>query len=113
MFRKKTKMMIKVDRIASDIFSQLRGLMFRRRPISILFKFKKEDVYPIHSWFVFFKFDLLFLNKDYVILEIYKNVPCFSYIKPKNKARYILELPPGYVDKFEIKKGDKIRVRVR
>ena len=41
---------------AFSLLPQIRGLMFRSKPVSILFDFHEEAVHPIHSLFVFFPF---------------------------------------------------------
>jgi len=101
---------VKVDLTADNLFSQARGLMFRSKPVTILFKFDKDDIYSIHSWFVFFPFDIVYLDKGMRAVEIYKNVPSYSYLKPKRPARNFLELPPGGADRLGINLGDKIEV---
>jgi len=95
-------------KILNNVFNKGIGVMFRskiRKPY--FFKFRKESIIPLHMWFVFTPIDVLFLNKDLKIVEIKKNFRPFSYYTPKNKAKYIIELPPGSVNSYALKKGQK------
>ncbi|MFP4403747.1 MAG: DUF192 domain-containing protein [Candidatus Woesearchaeota archaeon] len=67
------------------------GLMFSKKK-DLLFFFKKEQIIPLHMFFVFFTIDVLFVDKNYKIVEIKKNFKPFSYYKPKNPAKYIIEI---------------------
>ncbi|MFH1210115.1 MAG: DUF192 domain-containing protein [archaeon] len=71
-----------------------------------------EDVLEttIHMFFVFFPIDVVWLNKNKKVVDIRRNVkPFILWIKPKNKAKYIIELPKG-VSKH-IKIGNKIEIK--
>jgi len=86
------------------------GLMFKFKiENNLIFEFKKEDIYPVHMFFVFFPIDVVYLNKDKVVIEIKENLKPFSYYKPKNKARYIIELEKNFIKKNKIKITDKIQ----
>ena len=101
-----------VDEVADTLLRQVRGLMFRRKPITIYFSFKRTNIYPIHSWFVFFPFDLVYLLGNRVV-EVYPNVLPFSYIKPKHPSDGFIELPSGYIHEHSISVGDRVVFRYR
>ena len=71
--------------------SKARGLMFSRRE-NLLFVFNDEKRRSLHNWFVFFSIDLLFLDKDFRVVEIKRNFRPFDFYKSREKARYVLEL---------------------
>ncbi|VVB66526.1 putative ACR [Candidatus Gugararchaeum adminiculabundum] len=94
--------------IAESFFSKMRGLMFRRKPKTILFKFSSNEN-AIHSLFVFFEFDAVFLDKQKRVFQIIEKIRPFRLlIRPKAKATYLLELPPGKARELGIKEGDAL-----
>ena len=77
--------------IVNSVLGKARGLMFSRKK-DLMFVFDKEKKISLHMFFVFFPIDVLFLDTDKKIVEIKKNFKPFSYYRPKNKARYVIEL---------------------
>ena len=73
---------------------KITGLMFKsKKTANLLFEFKKDVRISIHSFFVFFPFLAIWLDKDNAFLE-YKLVTSFTpSIIPKNKFRKLLEVP--------------------
>lgn len=97
--------------LADSFFSRARGLMFRFSPKTILFIFPKEGIHPIHSLFVFFPFDAVYLDAQMRVTEIFRSVPPFTLlISPKKPAKYLLELPAGDAEKLSIKVGTKLQI---
>ena len=97
--------------LANDPFSRMRGLMFRMAPSTILFKFDTESRYgnSIHSLFVFFRFDALFLNSNMKIVDIAEKVRPFRLlVTPLKPCKYVLELPAGTAEKFGLKPGQRV-----
>ena len=71
-----------------------RGLMFRGRNCdNLLFDFKKEGRFAIHSWFVFFPFLALWLDEKNKVVEKKIVKPFCFHIRPKNKFRKLIEVP--------------------
>ena len=84
--------LLKIDSfLEGGFYLKLRGLMFRSRkkaPI-ILFNIEKSD---LHSFFVFFRFLVIWLNNGKVV--VYEIVKPFSFsIKTEKKFDSILEVP--------------------
>lgn len=88
--------------------SKARGLMFRKRPIPLVFEFRKEKINALHMMFVFFPIDIIFLDKDKKIVELKQNLRPFSFYNPKNKSRYVIELEKGRIAESRSEIGDKI-----
>ncbi len=106
-------MIIKINEIADSLFSRARGLMFRKNSKRILFIFNKEGIYPIHSYFVFFKFDAIYLDKNMKIVEIFKGVkPFTALIKPSKKAMYLLEMEVESVKNLKLHKDITIKTKI-
>jgi uncharacterized membrane protein (UPF0127 family) len=83
--------------------------MFKQKPANIFFIFKKEDYHPIHSFFVRYNFDAIYLDKKFKVVDKISNIkPNSLLIKPKKKNLYLLELEPKVTKKFKIEIGDKL-----
>ena len=95
--------------ICKNIIAKSLGLMFALKPKPLIFIFKKEKIIPLHMLFVFYPIDVLFLNKNKVVVEIKENLKPFSFYTPKNKSQYIIELPQGTIKKTKMALGNKIQ----
>jgi len=78
------------------------------KPRSLIFIFKKEKIIPLHMFFVFYPIDVLFLDQKRVVIEIKENFTPFSFYTPKNKSKYIIELPKNIIKETNTQLGDKI-----
>ncbi len=76
---------------AFSVLPQVRGLMFRRSPVSILFDFGNEGFHPIHSFFVFFPFYAIYISKGKKVLEKLRVEPFTPLCRNSLQARYLLE----------------------
>jgi len=98
--------------VMDSFFSRLRGLMFRMKfPKAMLFVFPNTSSQrnSIHSFFVFFEFDAVYLDDQKRVIDIYSRVKPFTpYIEPKKPTKYLLELEAGSVSKLGISLGDEI-----
>ncbi len=82
--------------------------MFRSRPACILFKFDFNARHPIHSFFVGFPFDAVYLDENQRVVDVFERVPSFvPALAPRAPAKFLLELPAGRVRKHKISIGDK------
>jgi len=81
--------------------------MFSKKK-TLIFIFGKEKIIPLHMLFVFFPIDVLFLDKNKKVVEIKENLRPFSFYTPKNKAKYIIELPFNTIKNSGTRAGDKI-----
>jgi uncharacterized membrane protein (UPF0127 family) len=78
-------------KICATTLSHMRGLMFSRKRKCIL-AFSKEQIIPLHTWFVFFPIKITFLNSKKRVVERTVMQPFTTYT-PKIKARYVVETP--------------------
>ena len=70
------------------------GLMFRtRKTKALLFEFDKDVNYSIHSYFVFFKFKVIWYDENYHIIETRIVEPFQANIKPWKSYRRFVEIP--------------------
>ena len=65
------------------------------KPKNLIFDLKRETRIGaiIHMFFVFYPIDVYWLDKNKNIIEKRENVKPFTIAIPKNKARYIVEIP--------------------
>ena len=72
-------------------FSRVRGLMFRRM-VDLMFVYSRDVNVDLHMMFVFYPIDVVFLDGEFRVLKVLKNVkPFLPYVKGC-KCRYVLEL---------------------
>ena len=98
--------------IAYNSFQKMRGLMFRRiLDHALVFKLNKPSKIKasIHSFFVFFPFDVLFLDEGCTVVDA-KTVQPWTYIvRPRQLTKFIVELPEGTIAKTKVKEGDCVK----
>ncbi|MFN3909671.1 MAG: DUF192 domain-containing protein [Candidatus Anstonellaceae archaeon] len=110
---KKTILTLKAD-ICDNTFSRFIGLMFRRKPTNLFFKFDDFDFHPIHSFFVFFPFDALYLvqkKKFFKVVDFFEDIAPNHFFCPKNKNSFLLELQSNKRKRLKISQGDKLLLR--
>jgi len=100
-------------KVCSSIFSKSIGLMFSKKGKSLVFIFEREKIIPLHMLMVFYPIDVLFLDKNKVVVEIKENFMPFAFYTPKNKALYIIELPKNTIKKTKTRVGDKLDFNVK
>jgi uncharacterized membrane protein (UPF0127 family) len=99
-FRKK-KITIPVRKLSFR--EQFRGLMFKsRNSENLLFDYPGK--WGIHSWFVFFSFFAVWVDKKNKVQEIRVVRPFTFYIQPKKKFAKLIELPINKKNKKIFKK---------
>lgn len=113
MIRNKTKSttLVKTASYCKTIYSQAKGLMFSKplKDQCLVFVFKNSKKTVLHMFFVFFPIDIVFLNNKKRVVEVMENVKPFTpFIKSKNKAKYIIELPSRTINKSKTNINDLI-----
>jgi uncharacterized membrane protein (UPF0127 family) len=93
---------------AFSILPQIRGLMFRAKPVRILFDFGEEAIHPIHSLFVFFPFYAIYISKEKKVLEKARIAPFRMLHKNSIPARYLLETDVNSGEYFS--PGDEVEI---
>ncbi|MEW6593009.1 MAG: DUF192 domain-containing protein [Candidatus Hadarchaeota archaeon] len=97
--------------VADTFWKRFRGLMMRRRLAEgggMLFKFGNPGRYGIHMFFMRFPIDLVYLDSDFLVVELKEKIKPWRIYRPKNKASYLVELPAGTIKGGKIKIGQKI-----
>ena len=76
----------------------------------MLFSWNKEDLRYFWMKNTSFSLDLIFINSEFEIIDIFYNAKPYSLniISSKKKAKYVLELKKGTLKKLDLEIGDKI-----
>jgi uncharacterized membrane protein (UPF0127 family) len=100
--------------VADTREKRVRGLMFRQSmpdDSGMLLVFDQEDIQGIWMKNMRFNLDIIFLNKEKQVLQIFpdvppcRNEPCPSYIC-RHPAKYVLEIKGNRCRELGIKPGD-------
>ena len=102
--------------VADEPAEHIRGLMHREyldANSGMIFIF--DDEQPRTFWMkdTLIPLDIIFLNKDYEIINIETAVPCkkdpCAWYKSTQPAKYVIEVNAGFAELHEIKSGDKVK----
>ena len=69
-----------------------------------------DRCYGIHTFFMRFPIDVLFLDKDYHVMKAVRALPPWRTCAVK-QAVYVLELPAGTINQTQSTEGDQIQLR--
>lgn len=120
---------VRLDNVTLDVqiaetdAQKTRGLMFQNElPFDqgMIFVFNQEQVVPIWMLNMQFPLDILWFDSNGSVVHIEKNVPpCKSALETATctvvnaggkKAKYVLEVTAGFVDKFQITENSKLEI---
>lgn len=96
-------------KVAKNFFTRTIGLLSRK-------SLSKEEglvIKPcssIHTFFMKFAIDVLFVNKKGQIVALYENVKPWRILPLHFTSSYVIEFPAGTILDKNIDKGDLIRV---
>ena len=96
----KGKKKLSVNVLKMNFLTQYLGLMFSSSKTSIrLFSYSKDCGIMIHSWFVFYPFLIVWLDKSKKVIGFKKVLPFTSCVIPKKKFRHFIEIPFNSLNK--------------
>lgn len=103
----KGKIIVRDVLIADNFISRLMGYMFQSTPhkAGILF----EPAISIHTCFMNFPLDVIFMDGSYKIIKIYRHLKPWRHTWFYFLSKKTLELPAGQFP-LEIKEGDILEV---
>lgn len=101
----KNRKIISSHRIADNVFSRAKGLMFSREKnfdYGLIFDLERETKIgaSIHMFFVFFPINVVFLDSKKKIVDVKLGLKPWQMTKPRDKCRYVIEFPTKYDRKF-------------
>ncbi|MFA6269105.1 MAG: DUF192 domain-containing protein [archaeon] len=105
------KILMKNVKFASNTLERTRGLMFEDKKnfnYALIFDFPVESKIgtSLHMLFVFFPIDVLFLNKQKIVVDKTTLDPFIPNYTPKYAAKYVIEMPKGKAS--TVKLGQKV-----
>lgn len=95
--------------IAASWTSRFKGLLGR----DALIEDQCLVLYPcssVHTCFMKFNIDVLFMDKEGIVLHLIENMPSFRFSPVVRKARFVIELPANTINNKEILKGDQLNI---
>ena len=95
--------------LCDDYFSKFIGLMFSKKQRALIFAFGNKKKIALHMLFVFYPIDVLFLDKNKIVVEKKENFKPFAFYKSMKKAMYVIELPDKTIKKTKTEIGNKIK----
>jgi len=104
---------VEVDVVATPD-EQAKGLSGRSglmEGYGMLFLFEKPDFYGFWMKDMLFSIDIIWIDKDKKVVHMEKSVSPETYPKsfvPSALAKYVLEVPAGFSEKFKVKVGDVV-----
>ncbi len=89
------------------------GLMYRKElahDAAMLFEYEKERKVSMWMKNTYIPLDIIFINKDGIIRHIHENARPMSEEKMRSTepVKAVLEINAGLVEKYGIKKGDRV-----
>ena len=111
------KNIILADRakLFDNFLFKCKGLMFSKplkKGQALILASKDEGILEttIHMFFVFFSIDIIWLNKDKIVVDKKEKVkPFIPWLSPRKAAKYVLELPKNTAK--HIKLGDLLEIK--
>jgi uncharacterized protein len=94
---------------ANSYFERMKGLL-GKKSISNEYAMIFTDSPSIHTFFMMFPIDIIFLDKDFKIICIYENLKRNKIIACW-KARYTVEMRENSVRNHNLKIGDKLTLK--
>lgn len=96
--------------VANNLFSKTLGVMgwknFGNKEGLLL-----TQTNSIHTYFVRFPIDLVFLNKDFQIVKLIKNLGPFRISPIVWQANHVLEMPAGSIAQHQFEVGDSLKFK--
>lgn len=96
-------------KVAQNFFTRSFGLLLRKS-LSSNEGLIIRPCRSIHTFFMKFPIDVLFVNSKNRIVALYKNVKPYKILPIHLNSFYVVELPSGSISAMSIEKGDLITI---
>ncbi|MSR85944.1 hypothetical protein EXS74_00945 [Candidatus Woesearchaeota archaeon] len=105
------KLLARKVKVCDTLFSRTLGLMFSpslpsSQGILLVANQQSKAQTSIHSFFVFFTFDALWVDENKRVVDRKTVKPFQALIRPREAAKYVIELPRGSTEGISL--GSKI-----
>ncbi|OGY30414.1 MAG: hypothetical protein A3F35_01670 [Candidatus Woykebacteria bacterium RIFCSPHIGHO2_12_FULL_45_10] len=95
-------------KVHSSLWQKTKGLIGEAEPESFGSGIALPAVNSIHTFFVGFPIDIVFLDKDNQVVKLAENLTQFRFSPIIFAAKTTLELKAGSIKKLKIKVGDGV-----
>jgi len=95
-----------VEWFCSSIWAKARGLMFARKPLTLVMPFAAPRRIALHMFFVRFPIDVIFLDAKNKIIEIKEQFRPWTQYRSHKPASFVVECSAGTVKKNDYHVGD-------
>ena len=107
---KTRKTVIEDAKEARSFLSRMKGLMLTKKPQTLVLVSPEQSITDssIHMWFMRQPIDVIWLNKEFKVVDIYENAKpwALKIFRPKLSAKYVVECPIGTIKRTKTKEGD-------
>ena len=96
-------------RVADTLFTRMKGLLGKKElPIGDALWIK--PCFSVHTFFMKFPIDVLFLNKQNQVIAVVSNITPNRMTRLYPQSFSVLELPPGTIAASNTELGDEIEI---
>jgi uncharacterized membrane protein (UPF0127 family) len=103
----KNTIISKKVKVANGFLSRLKGLMFKKE-IGENEGILLTETNSIHTFFMFFPIDVLFLDENFSVVKKLENLKPNLLVFPFKKAKFVVELKAGKIKETNTEIGDKL-----
>ncbi len=96
--------------MSSSFLNRLKGLL-GRSSIKINQAMLLRPANSIHTFFMRFPIDILFINENNIIIKAYRNMKPFKLTGIYFKSSFVIELHSGIIDSTQTTEGDLIQIK--
>ncbi len=90
---------------ANTAFKRMQGLL-GRKTFAVGQSLVIQPCNSIHTCFMRFAIDILFVSKDNQVIQAIKHLPPFRFSPLCFRSRFVIELPPGTIQATSTNPGD-------
>jgi uncharacterized protein len=105
----KAELLIENLEIAESFFARAQGLLGRKN-LSAQNALWIKPCNNIHTFFMKFTIDCVFVNKNNKVEKVFSQVVPFRIKGPVWKANSVIEFSEGFIEKWNIQAGDQLHV---
>lgn len=93
--------------LADSFLTRLKGLLGKKE-LSPGWCMLIKPCSSVHTMFMAFPIDIIFLDDSHRILALYSSLPPFRFSRIVMKSRMVIEFPPGTLAPTQTTTGDQI-----
>ena len=96
--------------VSKSFTEKLFGLMFRKKFPKNKYGMLIKNANWIHTLFMKVNIDVLYLDKNNIVVDVQESLKPWRFCKPRFKAKHVLELEEHFSQNMKIKIGNKITI---